>query len=107
MFHNTIHLTDTSQAEAQCTRQERYVLALFREYKELTSSEVTEMILLSLRSEIEKMDFVDGCFRAISVSISAKRSISNLTDKEFLVKTDKKKPGKLGVENFVYKINAA
>ncbi|HNS13641.1 MAG TPA: hypothetical protein PKM97_13605 [Bacteroidia bacterium] len=105
MFHNTIQLPDTAAAEAQCTRQERYVLQLFREYKEgLTSSEVTEMILLALRPEIEKMNFVDACFRAISVSISVKRSITNLTTADLLVKTDRKKMGKLGVENFVYQI---
>jgi len=107
-FHNTISLPDTSQAEAQCTRQERYILQLFREHQELTSSEVTEMILLALRPQMEKMNFVDACFKAIGVSISVRRSISNLSEKgsgkEFLVKTNQKKAGKLGVENFVYKL---
>jgi len=105
MFHNTIAIPDTSQAEAQCTRQERYILQLFREYTDMTSSEATEMILLALRQEIEKMDFIEGCFRAISVSISVRRSISNLTEKGFLVKTKVKRDGKLGKDNWVYKIN--
>ena len=95
MYYNTTHLTADQLREAieSCNRQEIRVRQLYRQYGDMTPSECHR-------------HFTDDPTQAGYAPLtSIRRAIHDLTDKGLLFKTDRKRTGIYGRDEYVWSAN--